>query len=72
MVVVQQSVRDYPQPYGINAAHLLGYLSPITKDELDAAGSAATPRSTVLRSSAGPASRRSTTRGCAGSPATSG
>jgi len=37
VVVVQQSVRDYPQPYGINAAHLLGYLSPITKEELDAA-----------------------------------
>jgi penicillin-binding protein 2 len=26
----QQSLRDYPQPFGINAAHLLGYLSPIT------------------------------------------
>ncbi|RHW28651.1 penicillin-binding protein 2 [Nocardioides immobilis] len=37
VVVVQQSVRDYPQPYGINAAHLLGYLSPITKDELEEA-----------------------------------
>ncbi|KAA1426956.1 penicillin-binding protein 2 [Nocardioides antri] len=37
VVVVQQSVRDYPEPYGINAAHLLGYLSPITKEELEAA-----------------------------------
>ncbi len=37
VVVTQQSVRDYPQPYGINAAHLLGYLSPITEDELEAA-----------------------------------
>ena len=37
VVVVQQSVRDYPQPYGINAAHLLGYLSPITKEELEVA-----------------------------------
>ncbi|WP_310964217.1 penicillin-binding protein 2 [Nocardioides terrisoli] len=30
----QQSVRAYPAPYGVNAAHLLGYLSPITKGEL--------------------------------------
>ncbi len=30
----QQSVRAYPRPFGINAAHLLGYLSPITEDEL--------------------------------------
>ncbi len=30
-----QSVRAYPSPHGINAAHLLGYLSPITEDELD-------------------------------------
>ncbi len=37
VVVVQQSVRDYPQPFNINAAHLLGYLSPITEDELAAA-----------------------------------
>jgi len=31
------SVRAYPSPYGINAAHLLGYLSPITEEELDGA-----------------------------------
>ncbi|GAA4695704.1 penicillin-binding protein 2 [Nocardioides conyzicola] len=31
----QQSVRAYPSPYGINLAHVLGYLSPITEDELD-------------------------------------
>ncbi len=37
VAVVQQSVRDYPRPYGINAAHLLGYLSPITKEELEGA-----------------------------------
>ncbi|WP_340539606.1 penicillin-binding protein 2 [Nocardioides sp. GXZ039] len=37
VVVDQQSVRAYPQPFGVNAAHLLGYLSPITEDELDAA-----------------------------------
>ena len=32
-----QNVRAYPAPYGINAAHLLGYLSPITESELDEA-----------------------------------
>lgn len=37
VVVDRQSVRQYPAPYGINAAHLLGYLSPITKDELESA-----------------------------------
>ncbi|RYJ01890.1 MAG: penicillin-binding protein 2, partial [Actinomycetales bacterium] len=33
----QQSVRAYPRPFGINLAHVLGYLSPITADELDSA-----------------------------------
>jgi penicillin-binding protein 2 len=33
----QQSVRAYPRPFGINLAHVLGYLSPITEDELDRA-----------------------------------
>ncbi len=33
----QDSVRAYPSPYGINAAHALGYLSPITEGELDEA-----------------------------------
>ncbi len=33
----QQSLRAYPAPYGINAAHLLGYLSPITGEEFDQA-----------------------------------
>ena len=37
VLVDQQSVRDYPSPFGINAAHLLGYLSPITEDELNQA-----------------------------------
>jgi penicillin-binding protein 2 len=31
------SVRAYPSPFGVNAAHLLGYLSPITEEELDEA-----------------------------------
>ena len=33
----QESVRAYPSPYGVNGAHLLGYLSPITEGELDSA-----------------------------------
>jgi penicillin-binding protein 2 len=33
----QQSVRAYPEPFGVNLAHVLGYLSPITEDEYDAA-----------------------------------
>jgi penicillin-binding protein 2 len=37
VVVDQQDVRAYPAPYGINAAGLLGYLSPITEQELDEA-----------------------------------
>jgi penicillin-binding protein 2 len=37
VLVEAQNVRAYPSPYGINAAHLLGYLSPITSDELDQA-----------------------------------
>lgn len=37
VVVEQQSVRAYPRPFGINAAHVLGYLSPVTESELDRA-----------------------------------
>ena len=37
IVAEQQSVRAYPSPYGVNLAHVLGYLSPITGDEYDAA-----------------------------------
>jgi penicillin-binding protein 2 len=37
VLVDAEDVRSYPRPYGVNAAHLLGYLSPITSDELDAA-----------------------------------
>lgn len=39
IVAQDQSVRAYPEPYGINAAGVLGYLSPITKGELDQAES---------------------------------
>ncbi|SFC38319.1 penicillin-binding protein 2 [Nocardioides terrae] len=33
VVAEQQSVRAYPRPFGVNLAHVLGYLSPITGDE---------------------------------------
>src|SRR4051794_13226883 len=33
----QESVRAYPSPFGVNGAHVLGYLSPITEGELDEA-----------------------------------
>ncbi|WP_104107137.1 penicillin-binding protein 2 [Nocardioides sp. 616] len=33
----QQNVRAYPSPFGVNMAHLLGYLSPITEEEFDRA-----------------------------------
>ncbi len=39
----QQNVRSYPSPFGVNAAHLLGYLTPITADEYDQAQSDADP-----------------------------
>ena len=35
VVVDRQTVRAYPRPFGINLAHVLGYLSPVTDDELD-------------------------------------
>ncbi len=35
VIADQQSVRAYPSPYGVNLAHVLGYLSPITEEELD-------------------------------------
>lgn len=29
------AIRDYPAPFGVNAAHLLGYLGPVTAEELE-------------------------------------
>ena len=37
VVAQRESVRSYPAPFGVNAADVLGYLSPITADELDEA-----------------------------------
>lgn len=35
VVADEETLRSYPSPYGVNAAHLLGYLSPITESELE-------------------------------------
>lgn len=37
VVAQQQSIRAYPRPFGINLAHVLGYLSPVTGEEYAAA-----------------------------------
>jgi penicillin-binding protein 2 len=42
--------RDYPKPYGVQAAQVLGYLSPVSPDELDAPGSTYQPTDMVGRS----------------------
>lgn len=47
VVVEPQATRSYPAPDDVNAAHLLGYVGPVTQDELDA-DSDATLRSTDL------------------------
>ncbi len=39
----QRSVRSYPHPFGVNAAHVLGYLTPITSDEYARAQADANP-----------------------------
>ncbi|MHB1802411.1 MAG: penicillin-binding protein 2 [Actinomycetes bacterium] len=35
-----QAVRQYPQPYGVQAAHLLGYVGPVSASELAAQSAA--------------------------------
>jgi penicillin-binding protein 2 len=42
-----RKVRAYPTPFGINAAHVLGYNSPVTEDELAAARKAGSTRITA-------------------------
>ncbi|GAA0944225.1 penicillin-binding protein 2 [Kribbella koreensis] len=51
-----QTLRAYPAPYKVNAAHILGYLSPITTselDELDKAGQDSVPHRSDLVGRAG-------------------
>ncbi|WP_239456427.1 penicillin-binding protein 2 [Nocardioides solisilvae] len=40
VIAEQQHVRAYPRPHGVNLAHVLGYLSPITEAEFDRASEA--------------------------------
>lgn len=42
-----RKVRAYPAPFGANAAHLLGYNSPITQGEIDAAADRGQPVSSL-------------------------
>ncbi len=43
-----RKVRAYPSPFGINAAHVLGYNSPVTEVELETAESSGDPTVTPL------------------------
>ena len=57
-----EAVREYPSPEGANAAHVLGYLGPVTDAELKATeGSTGDPSCARPTSSGGPASRPATT-----------
>lgn len=37
VVAEQATLRSYPRPFGVNLAHVLGYLSPVTADEFEVA-----------------------------------
>jgi penicillin-binding protein 2 len=38
-----QAVREYPAPFNVNAAHLLGYLGPVTQEQIEAEGNSTDP-----------------------------
>lgn len=38
-----EAVRQYPAPFNVNAAHILGYLGPVTEEQLDAQGDTTDP-----------------------------
>jgi len=44
-----EAIRDYPSPEGVNAAHLLGYLGPVSDTELAAQSNGSRRGSTLLR-----------------------
>lgn len=50
VAVVPAAQRVYPEPYGVQAAQVLGYLSPVTPGELSAPGSTYQPTDMVGRS----------------------
>lgn len=37
------AVREYPEPFDANLAHVLGYVGPVTQEQLDAQGDSADP-----------------------------
>jgi penicillin-binding protein 2 len=38
-----EAVREYPSPFDTNMAHVLGYVGPVTQEQLDAQGESADP-----------------------------
>lgn len=38
-----EAVREYPQPFDANMAHLLGYVGPVSQDQLDIQGESSDP-----------------------------
>jgi penicillin-binding protein 2 len=44
-----EAVRDYPAPFGVNAAHILGYLGPVSDSELAAQQAAGTDSANALQ-----------------------
>ena len=38
-----EAVREYPSPFDANLAHVLGYVGPVTQEQLDAQGDSADP-----------------------------
>ncbi len=38
-----QAIREYPSPFNVNAAHLLGYLGPVTQEQIAAEGDSTDP-----------------------------
>ena len=38
-----ESVREYPQPFDANMAHILGYVGPVSQEQLDAQGESGDP-----------------------------
>ena len=38
-----QAIREYPSPFNVNAAHLLGYLGPVTQEQIQAEGDSTDP-----------------------------
>ena len=49
VVAQRESLRTYPAPFGINAAHLLGYLGPVTDAEMKASAQALADRRVELQ-----------------------